>query len=183
MLNASDIIRLPYPPGLTEGGIAYALRTLPNSFDAGGGRPYDRLRRVAAEAAVELAFRRYLSQHEIPFEVISSSPFTDPDKYSVSLGGHRCDIKSFFISRRDQITQMRGDPSVLLNAPALVPSDLRSMDGYTDRDLYLFAFLSGLIAASQNDLKKVIETNKPHYLAHVMRMSGANRSTGIRWDP
>jgi hypothetical protein len=63
---------------------------------------------------------------------------------------------------------MRTDPSVILNAPALVPSDHHSMDGYTDHDLNIFTFLSGLIAASQNDLKKVIETNRSHYLMHVM---------------
>jgi hypothetical protein len=168
MQKSSYLIRLPYTPDLTEGGIAYALRTLSNSFERNGRKPYDRLRRVVAEAAVELAFRRYLSQQEIPYEVVGASPFTDPDKHNVSLGGHRCDIKSFLISHRAQIVQMRTDPSVILNAPALVPSDHHSMDGYTDHDLNIFAFLSGLIAASQNDLKKVIETNRPHYLMHVM---------------
>ena len=87
-------------------------------------------------AAVALAFLRYLSRQEIPLDVIGASPFTDPDKYNVSLGGHRCDIKSFLISHRDQIAQMRTVPSVILNAPALVPSDHHNMDGYTDHGLY-----------------------------------------------
>ena len=87
MQKSSYLIRLPYTPDLTEGGIAYALRTLSNSFERNGRKPYDRLRRVVAEAAVELAFRRYLSQQEIPYEVVGASPFTDPDKYNVSLGG------------------------------------------------------------------------------------------------
>ena len=100
----------------------------------GGVKPYDRLRRVVAEAAVELAFRRYLSQQEIPFDVIGTSPFTDPDKYNVSLGWHRCDIKSFLISHRDQIAQIRTDPSIILDTPALVPSDYHNMDGYTDHE-------------------------------------------------
>ena len=180
MINSSNLIHIPYTPDLTEGGIAYALRTLPNSFERKGSKPYDRMRRVVSEAAVELAFRRYLSQQEIPFEVISASPFTDPDKYNVSLGGHRCDIKSFLISHRDQISQMRIDPSVILNAPALVPSDHHSVDGYSDQDLYLFAFLSGVIAASQNDLKKVIEMNKPHYLIHVMPDEWRKP---LKWNP
>jgi hypothetical protein len=168
MINSSDLIRIPYTPDLTEGGIAYALMSLSNSFDRKGSKPYDRIRRVVSEAAVELAFRRYLSEQKVPFEVISASPFTDPDKYNVSLGGRRCDIKSFLISHRDQISEMRNDPSIILNAPALVPSDHYAMDGYSENDLYLFAFLSGLTAASQNDLKKVFEMNQPHYLMHVM---------------
>ena len=134
MQNSSHLIRLPYTPDLTEGGIVYALRTLSNSFERSGVKPYDRIRRVVAEAAVELAFRRYLSQQEIPFDVIGASPFTDPDKYNVSLGGHRCDIKSFLISHRDQIAQIRTDPSIILDTPALVPSDYHNMDGYTDHE-------------------------------------------------
>ena len=168
MLIPSDLLSLPYTPDLTEGGIAYSLRSLPSSFEYMGSKPYDRIRRMVAEVAVELAFRRYLSQQNIPFDVTAAMPFTEPDKYNVSLGGRRCDIKSFLISHRDQISKMRSDPSVLLDAPALVPSDHQSLNEYSDHDLYLFAFLSGLIAASQNDLKKVVETDQAHYLIHVM---------------
>ena len=89
-------------------------------------------------------------------------------RYDVSLGGHRCDIKSFLISHRDQIAEIRRDPSILLNAPALVPSDYHANNLTSDNDLYLFAFLSGVIAASQSDLKKATETNQPYYLMHVM---------------
>jgi len=168
MIKSSDILRLPYTPNLTEGGIAYVLRSLSSSFDSLSGKPYDRIRRVVAGVAVELAFRRYLSQQNIPFEVTAAMPFTEPDKYNVTLGGRSCDIKSFFISHRDQIAKMRSTPSVMLDAPALVPSDHQSMNGYSDRDLYLFAFLSGLIAASQNDLKEIVKNNQAHYLLHVM---------------
>ena len=180
MLTTSDLLHLPYTPDLTKGGIVYALRSLPYSFDRIGSKPYDRIRCVVAEVAVELAFRRYLSQHEIPFDVIGAAPFTDPDKYNVSLGGRRCDIKSFLISHRDQISQMRNDPSVMLSAPALVPSDRHTMDGHSDHDLYLFAFLCGLIAASQTDLKKAIETNQPHYLIHVLPTQWRKPSN---WNP
>lgn len=180
MLTSSDLLHLPYTPDLTEGGIAYALRSLPYSFNKIGSKPHDRIRHVVAEVAVELAFRRYLSQNNIPFDIKSGAPFTERDKYKVSLGGHLCDIKSFLISHRNQISQMRSDPSILLNAPALVPSDHHAMDGYSDNDLYLFAFLSGLIAASQTDLKKAIETNQPHYLIHVMPDEWRKPST---WNP
>ena len=163
MLSPSDLLRLPYTPDLTEGGIAYALLSLPYA-----NLSYDRIRRTIAGAIVELAFRRYLSQQDIPFDITVATPFTDPARHDVSLGGHRCDIKSFLISHRDQIAEMRRDPGVLLKAPALVPSDYHANIGNSDNDLYLFAFLSGVIAASQSDLKKVLETDQPHYLMHVM---------------
>jgi hypothetical protein len=163
MLSSTDLLRLPYTPDLTEGVIAYALLSLSYS-----SLSFDQIRRVVAGTIVELAFRRYLSQQEIPFEITAATPFTDPARHDVTLGGHRCDIKSFLISHRDQIAEIRRDTGVLLNASALVPSDHHANNGQSDNDLYLFAFLSGLIAASQSDLKKVEETNQPHYLMHVM---------------
>jgi hypothetical protein len=121
-----------------------------------------------ASTAVELAFRRYLSEQNVLFEVKGAMPFTDPDRYDVSLGGRRCDIKSFLISYREQIAEMKRNPQVVLNAPALVPSDQNAGEGHSDKDIYLFAFLSGLIAASQADLEKVVYKKQPHHLVHVM---------------
>ncbi len=168
MLSPSDLLRLPYTPDLTEGGIAYALRSLAYSFERVGTSPYDRLRRTVASVAVEIAFRRYLSQQNIPFEVKAAAPFTDRERYDVSLGGRRCDLKSYLISHRSQIAEMHRNPSVLLNATALVPADQHAGDGHFRNDIYIFGFLAGIIAASQADLKKAIETKQPHYLVHVL---------------
>jgi hypothetical protein len=180
MISPSDLIHLPYTRDLTEGGIAYAIRSLPYTYNRMGGSPYGRLRRIVAGVAVELAFRRYLSEQNIPFDVKGATPFTDPDRYDVSLGGRRCDIKSFLISYREQISEMKRDPQVILNAPALVPSDQNAADGRSDYDMYLFAFLSGLIAASQNDLQKAIYKNQPHYLVHALPESWAKP---MNWNP
>lgn len=168
MISPSDLIRLPYTRDLTEAGIAYALRSLPYTYNRMGGSPYNRLRRIVAGVAVELAFRRYLSAQNIPFDVKGAAPFTEPDRYDVSLGGRRCEIKSFLISYRDQISEMRRNPQVMLKAPALVPSDQNAAEGHSHNDIYLFAFLCGLIAASQEDLKKAIGAGQPHHLVHVM---------------
>lgn len=168
MISASDFIHLPYTPDLTEGGIAYAIRSLPYTYNRMGGSAYDRMRRIVAGVAVELAFRRYLGAHEIPFDIKGATPFTEPDHYDVSLGGRRCDIKSYLITYREQIAEMRRNPKVVLQAPALVPSDQDAAEGHFDRDIYLFAFLSALVASSPGDVRKVIEANQPHYFIHAM---------------
>jgi hypothetical protein len=168
MITTADFLHLPYTRDLTEGGMAYALRSLPYMYLRAGASPYDRLRRVVAGAAAELAFRRYLSEHDIPFDVKGAMPFTDPDRYDVSLGGRRCEINSFLISYREQISEIRRNPQIILKAPALIESDRNAGDGRSDNDLYLFAFLSGLVAASQEDMKKVFKTKQPYYLVHVM---------------
>lgn len=180
MISASDLIHLPYTRDLTEGGIAYAVRSLHYTYNRMGGSPYDRLRRIVAGVAVELSFRRYLAEKNVPFDVKGATPFTDPDRYDVSLGGRRCDIKSFLITYRGQISDMRHNPQIVLDAPALVPSDQHAAEGHSDYDLYLFAFLSGLVTTSQKDLKKVMEANQPHYLIHAMPESWARPKT---WNP
>jgi hypothetical protein len=75
---------------------------------------------------------------------------------------------------------MKRNPQVVMNAPALVPSDLNAAEGRSDSDIYLFAFLSGLTAASQSDLQKVMHTEQPHYLVHAMPDKWIRP---IRWNP
>src|ERR1043165_9256629 len=160
MISTSDFIHLRYTGDLTEGGIAYAVRSLPYTYNRMGGSPYDRLRRIVAGVAVELAFRRYLSERNIPYDVKGATPFTDPDHYDVALGGRRCDIKSYLITYREQIAEMKRNPQIVLNAPALYPSDQNAAEGHLNNDIYLFAFLSGLIAGSDEKMKKVVEANQ-----------------------
>jgi hypothetical protein len=168
MISTSNFIHLPYTRDLTEGGIAYALHSLPHIYNRSGGSPCDHLRRVVAGAAVELAFRRCLSERDIPFDVKSAAPFTDPERYDVSLAGHRCEIKSFLISDREQISEMKRNPGLLLHVPALVASDENAAEGNLNSDIYLFAFLSGLVTTLPEDFHKVHEAKQPHYLVHVM---------------
>src|SRR5512145_3161542 len=106
-LPVASILRLPYPSDLTRAGITYALRSLAYTYDRMGGSPFMRLRRIVAGKAVELAFRRYLDAQQVPYDNLGATPFTDPDRYDVALGGHRCDVKSFLISRREAIRQVR----------------------------------------------------------------------------
>jgi len=161
MLALSDILHLPYTSDLTEGGISYACRLLATTSDRMGGSTEDRLRRIVGRVAAELAFRRFLSEQTIPFGVLGAIPFTKPDRYDVSLGGHRCNLKSFLITHRPQITKLRQDPSLVLQAPALVPIDQFAAEGSKQDDLYLFAFLLGLLAAGREDMGKAAAAGQP----------------------
>jgi hypothetical protein len=180
MITSSDFLHLPCTRDLTKGGIAYALHSLPYIYNRSGGVPYDRLRRVVTSAAVELAFRRYLSEHHIPFDIKGALPFTEHERYDVSLGGCRCEIKSFLISQRDQISQIQHNPQMVLRAPALVASDQHAGDSHSHNDIYLFGFLFGLVAATQSDLQKVIDSGQPYYFVHGMPEAW-NRPS--QWNP
>jgi hypothetical protein len=180
MIDVVDFLPLLYTRDLTEGGIAYALRSLPHSFTGTKGSVYDRLRRLVAGTAVDLAFRRYLSEKNISFEVKRALPFTERDRYDVILAGRRCEAKSFLISHPDQILQIQHHPKFLLNAPALVASDHHAAEGHSPRDLYLFAFHTGRVTTSQKDMRGVSEGQLPSYLLHVMPAGWKYPS---RWNP
>lgn len=168
MLTAADFIRLPFTPDLTEGGIAFALHSLPFIYDRIKRSPFDRLRRTAAQAAAGLAVRRHLTGQGIPFRIKETEPFSDPECYEVLLGGHRCTLQTFLISHPEQIAAMQADPALVLKAPALVPSDRHARGDHGGGDLYLFAFLEGRVAASLADLKEVLESGGRHYLLHCL---------------
>jgi len=146
MLTTNDLLHLPFTPDLTEGGIEYALRSLSYIYKKTGGNLYSKLRKTVANVSVELAFRRYLATRNIEFEVKASRLFTDSERYDVYWDKYRCQVITFFISNRDQISDIKRNSSVLLNAPALIPSSHHVSDGYPYNDLYVFAFATGLIA-------------------------------------
>lgn len=168
MISTSDFIQLPYTTDLTEGGIAYAARSLTHGYDRLGESLYSRLRQIVGGAAVELAFRRHLSARGIPYEVKNAAPFSEPERYDVSLGGRRCDVHTLVTSRRSQISAMRRDPGLMLQAPALIPEDQLSTVDPREKDLYIFALLLGLTTNSPRDMHKAAEAGQPLYLIHPM---------------
>ena len=180
MITAADIIRLPYSPDLTEGGISLAVRSLSQNFDRTSGSLYARLRRIVSGVAVELAFRRSLVERETPFEVKSSLPFSDPDRYEVSLGGNRCNLNTDLVTRRSQVAAMRRDPGLVLKAQAQIPDEQYSTANLTGREVLVFAFLLGLTASSPAELRKVAAAGQPMYLVHPLRVEWANPTV---WAP
>jgi hypothetical protein len=180
MLSTSDLIHLPYTPDLTEGGIACACRSLAFAGHRMGDAPVEQLRHTVADTAIELAFRRYLSTQAVPFQVFRTTPFTHPDRYDISLGRHRCVLNSCLITRRNQITQLRRDPASLLQWSALVPVDQFAAEGHKPDDLYLFAFLLGVVAAAQEDIEKAVASHQPLFLIHLLPHDWV---TPVNWIP
>lgn len=168
MISASDLLRLPYTPDLTPAGIAYACRSLAYTYDRMGGTPADRLRRIVAGIAVELAFRRLLVAENVPHDLLGATPFTDPDRYDVAVGGRRCDLKSFLIYHKDRIREIRTQPAALLAAQALVPADQFATSSLHDEDLYLFAFLTALLTPHSQEVARAQSAGQPLYLLHSL---------------
>lgn len=168
MLQASDLIHIPYTHELTEGGIAYACRSLAHSYQRKINLPIERMRQAAGETAVELAFRHYLGDQNIPFHVNEATPFTNPDHHDISLGGHRCKVKSTSITQRRQISFMRADPGRLLQSQVHIPVEEFVAEGQRPDELLLFAVLLGLVAASREEMAKAMAAGLPIFLVHPL---------------
>ena len=181
MISKTDLIRIPYTPDLSIRGIAYASRSLRYTYNRMGGSSIKRLQRIVSGIAVEFALRDYLTAHQIPFDVKGATPFTEPDKYDISLGGHRCDVKSFNILQREKISRIARDLDLLMGASALIPSDQFAAsvhaNGRNESDIYIFGFLTGLMASSQKDMAKAIESGQPIHLIHTMPKKWAKPKT------
>jgi hypothetical protein len=61
-----------------------------------------------------------------------------------------------------------------------VASDQNAAEGHLNSDVYLFAFLSGLVTASPADLQKAIQNNEPQYFVHIMPHSWMRPQ---KWSP
>lgn len=166
MITPSDFIRIDYTPDLTLAGIAYACRSLAYTYNRMGGSAAHRMRRIVIGKAVELAFRRRLSAQGIPHDNLGTTHFTDPDHYDLALGGRRCDIKSYHISDKNRIRELNRDPSCLLDASALVPLDQATNTRFENHDLYIFAFVTGLIAPRLDDFSRLVAAGQLIYLIH-----------------
>lgn len=183
MLNCSDLLHLPYTPDLTEGGIAYACRWLACTYGRMGNSTIDHLRRSAGGVAVELAFRRYLSELAVPFSVADAKPFSHPDHYDLRLGGHLCTLISTLITRPGQITRLRQDPEVVLQASALIPLDQFATESHKPEDLYLFAFLPVTVAAAQEDINKAMRAGQTVHLIHPLPEEWRRPTAWVPLDP
>jgi hypothetical protein len=171
MLSPSDLLRLPYSPDLTEGGIAYALLSLRYEDFS-----WEKLQNTAARAIVEIAFRRFLFQQGVPFEARPAAPFSAPLRYDVYLGGRRCQLETVLVSSRRRISELRKRPASLLKIPAPLPSDA----GLQGHDLVLVAFLLALTAVPRSDVKQMIQNRQPHCL---IATSPPSWRSPRRWQP
>ncbi len=178
MIRPEDLVVLPHSVDLTQAGIAYACRSLPHTYDRMGGSPFDRLRRIVAGVGVELAFRRHLTAENVPFDVLGATPFTEPDRYDVALGGRRVDVKSYLVLNKTRIQEIRTKPEMLLEAPALVPSDQLASDRLRNEDLYLFAFLTALVTKRREELEQALAAEQP---AFIMAPMPEHWARPVRW--
>ncbi len=168
MLTPSALVCLPYTPDLIQAGITYACRARVLAYADLDASPLAALRRVVADKAVELAFRRYLEAEGVLYRTIRVTAFTDPERYDVEVGGRRCDLRTFPIFRKAVIPRIQRHPNELLRSLALVPANQIQSPDSSDRDLLVFSFVSGWVAWRSAELKRACQMGQPVFLMYPM---------------
>lgn len=173
------ILRLPYDATLTRAGIEYAKKSLHYTYNRMNLGTGARLRKIVAGVAVEMGFRRWLEARGVAYDLLGATHFTEKDNYDLRLGGRRCDVKSFLISGREQISSLRRDPAWLYGAQALVPEDQFQSERMGEDDIYLFGFLAGLETRSRAELERALAAEQPVYLLYTLNQ--ANWRGTAKW--
>ena len=129
----------------------------------------DQLRNLVGEMSTELAFRRSLTGQAIPFQVHGATPFTHPDRYDVSLGGHHCKLDCTLISRREQICQDPQRSRAYIECPSSgsQSTSFRQKDSKPD-DMHIFALSLGLTAVTSVEVDKARAAGQPTCLIHPL---------------
>jgi hypothetical protein len=166
-LSASDLIVLPYDPQFSRAGAQYARDSLHFTYNRMRLNTGDRLRKIAAGVAFEMATRRWLETASIRYSRLGATAFTDPDRFDLAIGGRRCDLKSSLIYDRRKIAALYDDPGWALDAEALVPEDQFESERMGENDIYLFGFVTGLEARHSTDTEKALARGLPVYMVHT----------------
>ncbi|MGD8455640.1 MAG: hypothetical protein PVF83_04580 [Anaerolineales bacterium] len=167
MLNPEDIIQLSCSKDLIQAGAAQVTHSLVHPSSHSIDPAFDSLRAEVVDTAVELSFRRLLAEEKIPHDLIESLAFSQPDHSEVAFGGRRCIISGTLICQREEINRIHKNPGALAKGNIFLRETRRS-SAHRDVDLYIFAFLTGLITRGRQDLQKALNASQPAHLLFPM---------------
>ena len=166
MLSLSDVVRLPYTPDLTLAGIADTCRKRARAAYPSQPVILENLHASVASTASELAFRRYLDQQHVAYQLRKSPTPNNPDQRVLELAGNRCEWICPLISNHSDIQQLGEDANRLLALPVRLPryTFIPSLAG--DEDRMIFSFVIGLVTRTSRELEKTRTGQQPEYLIH-----------------
>ena len=179
MVSKSDFVTIPFNPDMTLAGIKYTCRSLTNERDQFRNSHINKLRETIAKNVVKLGFKRYLDQTNTPYEMMRSTPFSDPEHYDIVIGGRRCEINVILITDKRQIRSIRAEPHLLLQTQTLIPIDKLSGGELFAKDVLIFIFLTALITPNRRTIEKANAAGQPLYM---FNMFPRNWAIPVRWD-
>lgn len=173
MLTSGDLIHLPFTSDLTQAGVDYTCRLFTHTGASLAATPLQWQSAVSDKAA-ELAFRRLLGELDVPYASTWSTPFSDPDRSYITLGGHRCELSCNHIWDKEAIRRLRRDSASLLEFFPFAVSDRAIREQRKGDDLIVFAVTTAIVARSRQDIQRALAGHHPAYLIHALPESWAN---------
>ncbi|TES90465.1 MAG: hypothetical protein E3J88_04060 [Anaerolineales bacterium] len=167
MAASKDFIQLPCSQDLIQAGTASVIRSLVQPGGRQADTRFDRLRYEVVDKAIDLAFRRLLTDEEVPHQLVEPISFSQPDTFDVAFGGRRCVFFGMLVSQREEISKFHSDLGYLAKEKVYIRESQRP-SAYRDVDVYIFAFLTGLVTRSQQELLKAVAASEPVCLLFPM---------------
>lgn len=178
MLTVTDLLSLPFDEQFARAGTQYARDSLHFGRQRLGAEAAERLRRLVAGIAFEMATRRWLESITIRYDRLGATVLTTSDRFDLAIGGRRCDLKCNLISDRGRIAALHSDQSWLLEADALVSDENLTTERLSENDIYIFGFVTGLEARHSTDTEKAVARGLPAYMVYL-----PNSETWATVDP
>jgi hypothetical protein len=161
------LIEIKPTPDLAETAVREVARALAHPARFPHLDKFDEMRQRAADNIVSLAFRRYITQENIPHKAVKSDNFTEPGQYDISFSGRRCLTFAQMVCRREVIGRVHQQPANLLQGEVYIQEG-GATAATRDIDLYLFIYLTALVARSRDETEQARLAGQPVYLLHQM---------------
>jgi hypothetical protein len=168
MIDPPGCVRLPFTPDLTQAGITYACRHLPHLYLTQRDTSWKTLQNITLKTALELALHRYLIEQDIPIQRSQTTPFTEPERTDLFIGGRRCEIQSTLICSKEKIRRFKKAPARLLDETIPIQRTELLSDYYQNHDLHILTIATALIAPHQPKINQAIQAGQPASLIFLL---------------
>lgn len=165
-MSINEFVALEHTPDITQASVSEVMRALAYPARFPHLDDFDSMRQRVGDNIVSLAFRRYLDEQKIPYQLSESLNFSQPDRFDVTFGGRRCIPFAQFICNRKIIQQVHQDPDLILSENIYLPDGAAA--AYRDVDIYLFISMTCLVTRSRDDVEKAIVAGQPSFLVYQM---------------
>jgi hypothetical protein len=161
-------VHIPYTLDLTEAGNLYACRCLALDLVQASNLDLAPLRRLSAEIAADLSLRHYLAQEHVSYNTLGAEPFSHPDRNEIILGKRLCHLANTSIGRKAHIDRVKGNPALLLSAPASVPEAALTSERWGYQDLLIFALTLAMPKLARGASGKAQTGDKADHFIYVL---------------
>jgi len=145
-LNKNDIKVLSVKDEFVEDGTKYAEKSWVYTFNRMGKADiYERMRNIVKGIIPQSGIEYLLKKNIIKYETKDRKRWFEINRYDIFVEGRKYDIKANFIdTRRPEFSTLSpSNLEPLLDCSALVPTDQLHSRSMSDKDIYIFCFITG----------------------------------------